>query len=280
MVKVCKVCGYQNPDDARYCIRCGTPLENITQQQQTQYPYQQPLQYPVPQYPNPTPAGQFINRSAGIWFLVSGIIGIIVGIIEPTLLNSNGGISAVAAFVTLALIYALIMIGNQGFKKLKSRGLSRAINRAFFSGIMFMILISLGVMVRLAEPQPETVVVNTPYGPYVTTTYVSNANIAPAAGVLAFVSLIFIVLFVLMFMYGSGLIYVGAKNRLWMLLVGGIIFLMSTIGMLISVITFLTAKPIYVFGSYGNEIFLMLYGVLMIVSYAVDFNLRRQRQIP
>ena len=126
MVKVCKVCGYQNPDDARYCIRCGTPLENIIQQQ-TQYPYQQPLQYPVP-----TPAGQFINRSAGIWFLVSGIIGIIVGIIEPTLLNSNGGISAVAAFVTLALIYALIMIGNQGFKKLKSRRLSRAINRAFF----------------------------------------------------------------------------------------------------------------------------------------------------
>jgi hypothetical protein len=269
MVKVCKVCGYQNPDDARYCIRCGTPLENIIQQQ-TQYPYQQPLQYPVP-----TPAGQFINRSAGIWFLVSGIIGIIVGIIEPTLLNSNGGISAVAAFVTLALIYALIMIGNQGFKKLKSRRLSRAINRAFFSGIMFTILISLGIMVRLAKPQPETVVVNTPYGPYVTTTYVSNANIAPWAGELAFVSLIFIIAFLLMFMYGSGLIYVGAKNRLWTLLAGGIIFLMSTIGMLISVITFLTAKPTYVFGSYGNEISLMLYGVLMIVSYAVDFNLRR-----
>ena len=275
MVKVCKACGYQNPDYAIYCIRCGAPLENITQQQ-TQYPYQQP-----PQYPIPTPAGHFINRSAGIWFLVSGIIGIIAGIIETKLINSNGDISSVAAFVTLALIYALVMIGNQGFKKLKSRRLSRAINRAFFfSGIMFTILISLGVMVRLAEPQPETVVVNTPYGPYVTTTYVSNANIAPAAGVLAFVSLIFIVLFVLMFMYGSGLIYVGAKNRLWTLLAGGIIFLMSTIGMLISVITFLVAKPIYVFGSYGNEISLMLYGVLMIVSYAVDFNLRRQRQIP
>jgi len=269
MVKVCKACGYQNPDYASYCIRCGTPLENITQQQ-TQYPYQQPLQYPIP-----TPAGQFINRSAGIWFLVSGIIGIIVGIIETTLVNSNGDTSAVAAFVTLALIYALIMIGNVGFKKLKSRRLGRAINRAFFSGIMFTILISLGVMAELAKPQPETEVVNTPYGSYVTTTYVSNANIAPAAGVLAFVSLIFIVAFVLMFMYSSGLIYVGAKNRLWMLLAGGIILLMSTIGILISMITSLTAKPIYVFGSYGNEISLMLFGVLMIVSYAVDFNLRR-----
>jgi hypothetical protein len=91
-------------------------LENITQQQ-TQYPYQQPLQYP-----NPTPAGRFINRSAGIWFLVSGIIGIIVGIIEPTLLNLNGGISAVAAFVTLTLIYALVMIGNQGLKNSNREG--------------------------------------------------------------------------------------------------------------------------------------------------------------
>jgi hypothetical protein len=247
-------------------------LENITQQQ-TQYPYQQPLQYPIP-----TPAGQFINRSAGIWFLVSGIIGIIVGIREPTLVNSNGDVSAV--FVTLALIYALVMIGNEGIKKLQSRRLGRAINSAFFSGIIFTILISLGVMVRLAKPQPETVVVNTPYGPYVTTTYVSNANIAPWAGVVTFVSLIFIIAFLLMFMYSSGLIYVGAKNRLWMLLAGGIILLMSTIGLLISMITLLTAKPIYVFGSHGNEIFLMLYGVLMIVSYAVDFNLRRQRQTP
>jgi hypothetical protein len=271
MVKVCKACGYQNPDYASYCIRCGTPLENITQQQ-TQYPYQQPFQYPIP-----TPAGQFINRSAGIWFLVSGIIGIIAGIIETKLVNSNGDISAVALFVTLALIYALIMIGNVGFKKLKSRRLGRAINRAFFSGIMLTILFSLGVAAGLSKPQPVTVVVNTPYSPYpyVTTTYVSYANIAPAAGVLAFVAFIFIIAFVLMFMYSAGLIYVGAKNRLWMLLTGGIFFLMSTIGLLIFMTTFLMGKPTYVFGYYGNEISLMLFGVLMIVSYVVDFNLRR-----
>ena len=61
-----------------------------------------------------------------------GLIGIIAGIIETRLVNSNGDISAVPAFVTLALIYALIMIGNVGFKKLKSRRLGRAINRAFF----------------------------------------------------------------------------------------------------------------------------------------------------
>ncbi|MFP3234400.1 MAG: zinc ribbon domain-containing protein [Sulfolobaceae archaeon] len=271
LVKVCKACGYPNPDDARYCMRCGTPLENITQQQ-TQYPYQQPLQYPIP-----TPAGQFINRTAGIWFLVSGIIGIIVGIIGTKLVNSNGYISLVAAFVFLALIYALIMIGNVGFKKLKSRRLGRAINRAFFSGIMSSIFLSIGVMAELSKPQPETEFVYRPCSPYpyVTTTYVSYANLASAAGVLAFVSLIFIIAFVLMFMYSSGLIYVGAKNRLWMLLAGGIIFLMSTISILITMITLLTAKPIYVFGPYGNEIFLMLYGVLMIVSYVVDFNLRR-----
>ena len=270
MVKVCKACGYQNPDYASYCIRCGAPLENITQQQ-TQYPYQQP-----PQYPIPTPAGQFINCSAGIWFLVSGIIGIIAGIIETNLVNSRDDISVVAAFVTLALIYALIMIGNVGFRKLKSRRLGRAINRVFFTGIILTILLSLRIMIAgLSQPQPETVVVNTPYGSYVTTTYVSYANIAPVAAVLAFVVLIFIIAFVLMFIYSSGLIYVGAKNRLWMLLAGGIIFLISTIGLLILMITSLTPKPIYVFGYYGNEISLMLYGVLMIVSYAVDFKLRR-----
>jgi hypothetical protein len=130
-------------------------------------------------------------------------------------------------------------------------------------------------MTGLAKPQPTTVVANTPYGSYVTATYVSYANIEPAGGVLAFVSFIFIIAFVLMFMYSSGLIYVGAKNCLWILLAGGIIFLMSTIGLLVLMITSLVAKPIYVFGSYGNEISLMLYRVLMIVSYAVDFKLRR-----
>lgn len=81
-----------------------------------------------------------------------------------------------------------------------------------FSGIMFTILLSIGVMVGLAKPQPTTVVVNTPYGSYVTTTYVSYSNIAPAGEVLAFVSFIFIIAFVLMFMYSSGLIYVGANK--------------------------------------------------------------------
>ena len=64
----------------------------------------------------------------------------------------------------------------------------------------------------ISQPQPETAVANTPYGSYVTTTYVSYANIAPAGGVLAFVSFIFIIAFVLMFMYSSGLIYVGANK--------------------------------------------------------------------
>jgi hypothetical protein len=67
-------------------------------------------------------------------------------------------------------------------------------------------------MAGLAKPQPTTVVANMPYGSYVTTTYVSNANIAPAGGVLVFVSFIFIIAFVLMFMYSSGLIYVGANK--------------------------------------------------------------------
>ena len=76
-----------------------------------------------------------------------------------------------------------------------------------FSGIVFAILLSIGVMAGLAKPQPTTVVADTPFGSYVTATYVSYANIAPAGGVSAFVSFIFIIAFVLMFMYNSGLIY-------------------------------------------------------------------------
>jgi hypothetical protein len=93
---------------------------------------------------------------------------------------------------------------------------------------MFTILISLGVMAGLAKPQPETVVVNTPYGSYVTTTYVSYANIAPGGrGIgIRFFDLYYIVCVNVHVQFR--LIYVGAKNHLWMLLAGGIIFLMST----------------------------------------------------
>jgi hypothetical protein len=44
------------------------------------------------------------------------------GIIETKLVNSQGDISVVAAFVALALIYALIIIGNVGFKNLNREG--------------------------------------------------------------------------------------------------------------------------------------------------------------
>ena len=54
MVKYCPKCGYPNPDEAMYCVRCGTPLTNVPVQQPQslpqQPPYQQPM-YPPPQQP-------------------------------------------------------------------------------------------------------------------------------------------------------------------------------------------------------------------------------------
>ena len=236
MVKICKACGYQNPDYARFCMRCGAPLEDVPQQQ-----YQQPPpQYP---FPIPTPSGRFIDRSAGIWFLLSGIIGIILGILEISLLNSEG--AEVAGLFIILFTYTLIMLSYKGFIKLNSKSLGRTIREVFYGGIIYTVLISIG-----------------------------TTKLSATAGVLGFIILAFIVMFLLMFIYGSGLIYVGAKNRLWMILVGGIVFLIYTISLVIAAATLAGDTPIYILGPNGNAISLILFGVLMIVSYVVDFRPR------
>lgn len=236
MVKICKACGYQNPDYARFCMRCGAPLADVPQQQ-----YQQPPpQYP---FPIPTPSGRFIDRSAGIWFLLSGIIGIILGILEISLLKSEG--AEVAGLFIILFTYTLIMLSYKGFIKLNSKSLGRTIRNVFYGGIIYTVLISIGM-----------------------------AKLSATAGVLGFVTLFLLVMFLLMFIYGSGLIYVGAKNRLWMILVGGIVFLIYTISIVIAAATLAGGTPIYILGPNGNAISLILFGALMIVSYVVDFRPR------
>jgi len=235
MVKVCKACGYQNPDYARFCMRCGAPLADVQQQYQ-----QPPPQYP---FPIPTPSGRFIDRSAGIWFLLSGIIGIILGILEISLLKSEG--AEVAGLFIILFTYTLIMLSYKGFIKLNSKSLGRTIRNVFYGGIVYTVLISIGM-----------------------------AKLSATAGVLGFVILTSIVMFLLMFIYGLGLIYVGVKNHLWMILVGGIVFLIYTISLVIAAATLAGGTPIYILGPNGNSISLILFGVLMIVSYVVDFRPR------
>ena len=55
MVKYCPKCGYPNPDEAMYCVRCGTPL--VTVQPQSQLAPQQQINNPqqAPQYQQTTP---------------------------------------------------------------------------------------------------------------------------------------------------------------------------------------------------------------------------------
>ena len=236
MVKICKACGYQNPDYASFCMRCGAPLADVPQQQ-----YQQP----PPQHPSPipTPSGRSIDRSAGIWFLLSGIMGIILGILEISLLKSEG--AEVAGLFIILFTYTLIMLSYKGFIKLNSKSLGRTIRKVFYGGIIYTVLISIGM-----------------------------AKLSATAGVLGFVTLFSLVMFLLMFIYGSGLIYVGAKNRLWMILVGGIVFLIYTISLVIAAATLAGGTPIYILGLNGNAISLILFGALMIVSYVVDFRPR------
>jgi hypothetical protein len=238
MVKICKACGYQNPDYARFCTRCGAPLADVPQQQ-----YQQPPpQYP---FPIPTPSGRSIDRSAGIWFLLSGIIGIILGILGINLRKLEGAEVAVGGLFIIALTYTLIMLSYKGFIKLNSKSLGRTIREVFYGGIIYTVLISMG-----------------------------TTELPVTARALGFIILAFIVMFLLMFIYGSGLIYVGAKNRLWMILVGGIVFLIYTISLVVATATLVGGTPIYILGPNGNAISLILFGVLMIVSYVVDFRPR------
>jgi len=55
MVKYCPKCGYPNPDEAMYCVRCGIPLGTV--QPQSQLSPQQQINNPqqAPQYQQTTP---------------------------------------------------------------------------------------------------------------------------------------------------------------------------------------------------------------------------------
>ena len=55
MVKYCPKCGYPNPDEAMYCVRCGIPLGTV--QPQSQLAPQQQINNPqqAPQYQQTTP---------------------------------------------------------------------------------------------------------------------------------------------------------------------------------------------------------------------------------
>ena len=55
MVKYCPKCGYLNPDEAMYCVRCGIPLATV--QPQSQLAPQQQINNPqqAPQYQQTTP---------------------------------------------------------------------------------------------------------------------------------------------------------------------------------------------------------------------------------
>jgi len=95
MVKYCPKCGYPNPDEAMYCVRCGTPLTNVPVQQPQsppqQPPYQQPAQppsypqqpmYPPPQqppyqqYPYPQPYPK--RRKFPIKAVIGAVIAVVV----------------------------------------------------------------------------------------------------------------------------------------------------------------------------------------------------------
>jgi len=90
MVKYCPKCGYPNPDDATYCVRCGTPLATV--QPQPQSAPQQPVNYPqqppqtqpsqYPQQPNPPlvypPYQQYPKRRFPIKAVIGAVIAVVV----------------------------------------------------------------------------------------------------------------------------------------------------------------------------------------------------------
>jgi hypothetical protein len=73
MVKYCPKCGYPNPDEAMYCVRCGTPLTNVPVQQPMYPPPQQP---PYQQYPYPQPYPK--RRQFPIKAVIGAVIAVVV----------------------------------------------------------------------------------------------------------------------------------------------------------------------------------------------------------
>ncbi|MFP3202902.1 MAG: zinc ribbon domain-containing protein [Sulfolobus sp.] len=87
MVKYCPKCGYPNPDDAMYCVRCGTPLATV--QPQPQSAPQQPINYPQqppqpPQYtqqPNPVYPYQQYPYPKRRKFPIKAVIGAVIAVV-------------------------------------------------------------------------------------------------------------------------------------------------------------------------------------------------------
>jgi len=116
MVKYCPKCGYPNPDEAMYCVRCGTPLTNVPVQQPQsppqQPPYQQPAQppsypqqpmYPPPQqppyqqypYPQPYPKRRKFPIKAVIGAVIAVVVVlVVVFVVLPMFTKSSYPVSA------------------------------------------------------------------------------------------------------------------------------------------------------------------------------------------
>ena len=116
MVKYCPKCGYPNPDEAMYCVRCATPLTNVPVQQPQsppqQPPYQQPAQppsypqqpmYPPPQqppyqqypYPQPYPKRRKFPIKAVIGAVIAVVVVlVVVFVVLPMFTKSSYPVSA------------------------------------------------------------------------------------------------------------------------------------------------------------------------------------------
>lgn len=105
MVKVCPRCGYNNPDDVNFCIKCGYPLNQplYTQPQQYYQPPPPPPAYrpPYSSYPVPYGGGKSRSKLPIIGGIVLAVIVVlaVVFIVLPMFHNSMTNYSVISSTV-------------------------------------------------------------------------------------------------------------------------------------------------------------------------------------
>jgi len=77
MVKYCPRCGFQNPDDAMYCIRCGFPLTQPVYQPTVQQPPVSPPPYPQPPSAGGKKGGRKLVPIIGVALAIIVIIAVL-----------------------------------------------------------------------------------------------------------------------------------------------------------------------------------------------------------
>ena len=145
----CPKCGEENPEDARFCGRCGEPLRKVAPVTPDQPPGVQPSQplydppYELVYYPQYAPrTGRQLAFAGGILVLIGGVVALVTSILLLVYPLATGDYYPYGNWVYqmlcdgLGLAFSFIAVFG-GISAIKKRNLALAIVGAVFCMFSF-----------------------------------------------------------------------------------------------------------------------------------------------